>query len=65
MFAEQRKMEESIREKSEYIMENRGLVIRHEFDQVTERKGLMNKLRQGVAAGLEAAGRDLQVRREK
>jgi hypothetical protein len=65
MLAEQRKMEESTREKSENIKENRGLIIRHEFDQATERKGLMNKLRHGVTAGLEAAGRDLQVRREK
>jgi hypothetical protein len=65
MFAEQRKKEESTREKSENIKENRGLIIRHEFDQVTERKGLMNKLRQGVTAGVEAAGLDLEVRREK
>jgi hypothetical protein len=65
MFAEQRKMEENTREKSENIKENRGLIIRHEFDQVTERKHLMNKLRQSVKAGLQAAERDLQVRREK
>jgi hypothetical protein len=65
IFAEQRKMEESTREKSENIKKNRGLIVRLEFEQVTERKQLLNKLRQGVSAGLEAAGRDLQARREK
>jgi hypothetical protein len=65
MFAEQRKVEEWTREKSENIKEHRGLIMRHEFEQVTERKSLMNERRQRVSAELEAAARELQARREK
>jgi hypothetical protein len=65
IFAEQRKSEISAREKCENVKENHGLIIRHEFEQVTEKKQLMNTLRRDVSAGLQAAGSELQARRER
>lgn len=65
MLVEQRKMEELTRKNMKITKENYELVGRHEFDHVTERKGLVNKMRRGVAAGLEDVRRDLEVRRHK
>jgi hypothetical protein len=65
MLVEQRKMEELTRRNLQMTKETNELVGRHKFEQVTERKGLMNKMRRGVEAGLEAVRRDLEVRRDK
>lgn len=65
MLVEQRKMEELTRQNLKMSKESYELVGRHEFEQVTERKGLVKKVRRGVEAGLEAVRRDLEARRNK
>jgi hypothetical protein len=58
-------MEKLTRKNLEMSKESYELVGRHEFEQVTERKGLVKKMRRGIEAGLEAVRRDLEVRRNK
>jgi len=65
MLVEQRKMEELTRQNLKMSKESYELVGRHEFEQVTERKGLARKVRRGVEAGLEAVRRDLEERRDR
>ena len=65
MLVEQRKMEEMTRKNLKICKESHELVGRHEFEQVTERKGLVKKMRRRVEAGLEAVRRDLELRRNK
>ena len=65
MLVEQRKMEEVNRQNLKMSKESYELVGRHEFEQVTERKGLVKQMCRGVEAGLEAVRRDLEVRRNK
>jgi hypothetical protein len=65
MLVEQRKMEELTRQYLKKSKESYELVGRHEFEQQTERKGLMKKMRRGVEAGLETVRRDLEARRNK
>jgi len=65
MVVEQRKMEELARQNLQMSKESYELVGRHEFEQVTGRKGLLKKMRRRVEAGLEAVRRDLEARRNK
>jgi hypothetical protein len=58
-------MEEFSRQNLKMNKETYEIAGRHEFEQVTERKGLVKKMRHGVEAGLEAVRRDLEVRRNK
>ena len=58
-------MEELARQNLQMSKESYELVGRHEFEQVTGRKGLLKKMRRRVEAGLEAVRRDLEARRNK
>jgi hypothetical protein len=58
-------MEELRRRNLTMARETNELVGRHEFEEVTDRKGLVNKMRRGMQAELEVVRRDLEVRRNK
>jgi hypothetical protein len=62
---EKRKMAQVTRNKLKGTKETHQLAASHEFDLVTQRKGLANKLRRMVAEELDSARQDLQKRREK
>ncbi|KAJ4434744.1 hypothetical protein ANN_23313 [Periplaneta americana] len=65
MRREQRKIEEITRKNSEHLKDAFQHVARHQFDQTTEKKIMLRNLRHKVDVGLEAASRDLDIRRDK
>ena len=65
MLFEQRKNDELCKKKNEDIKMAKEAVVRQKFELLTDKKILMNRLKQKVEFGMEAAERNLQLRRQK
>ncbi|PSN40042.1 hypothetical protein C0J52_22486 [Blattella germanica] len=62
---EQRKGQSLDKDKELQTKNDHENIVRHEFDLLSDKKSLMNRLKHQVNASMEAAKRDLEGRRQK